>query len=312
MGYFLSLSKPATTTGLKDSEWALLIFGVILVLGVVGELKAPWCSVWVKRFEWIVLIGIAGELIADGGVFLFGFQLQNISDQEVTQAETSARQAYDSARDAHLASTAAQGMAETAIKEAGDISKRAEQLALLLKREQETTAQFQIQAALAQQALQKELDQVNIDVKQRQPRPVLLLAAHVRTDPRLQPFEGQRAYIFDCEGPQPTVTRDEEIVSTVMALGIELLLAKWRARIADKQCPEDLGQARFRSSNITVFTDPAASDRTRSAAKVLILVMHDALLLSPGRGIASGEVPLGSLGQDPDTIVVKVEADPLL
>ena len=312
MGYFLSLSKPATTTGLKTSEWGLLVFGVILVLGVVGELKVPWWSVWVKRFEWIVLIGIAGELIADGGVFLFGSQLQNISDQEVAQAETSARQAYDSARDAHLASTAAQGMAETAIKEAGDISKRAEQLSLLLKREQETTAQFQTQAALAQQALQKELDQVNTDVKQRQPRPVLLLAAHVRTDARLQPFEGQRIYIFDCEGPELTVTRDEEIVSTVTALGIELSLAKWRTRIVDRKCPEDLGQARFRSINILVLTDSSASDRTRAAAKALISVIHDALLLPPGRGIGSSELPLGSLGQDPDTIVIKVEADPLL
>src|SRR5665213_263036 len=200
MGYFLSLSKSATITGLESSEWALLIFGVILVVGVVGELKALWWSVWVKRFEWIVLIGIAGELIADGGLFFFSSQLQGISDLEVTQAQKSATQAYDSARDAHRASTAAQGMAETAIREAGDIADRADKLAVLLKTEQETTARFQKQATLAQAALQKELDKVDMDVRRRQPRFVLLADANIGNDSRLKPFRGQRVYIFDCEG----------------------------------------------------------------------------------------------------------------
>jgi hypothetical protein len=42
--------------------------------------------------------------------------------------------------------------------------------------------------------------------------------------------------------------------------------------------------------------------------------MHDALLLSPGRGIAyNDQLSLeAALGEEPDTIVVKVEADPLL
>ena len=86
MGYFSSLSKSATTTGLDLSEWALLVFGLVLVVGIFGEYKnLPKFLLGPKEvFEILVMIGVAGELLGDGGVFLFSRQLQTISDAEVS------------------------------------------------------------------------------------------------------------------------------------------------------------------------------------------------------------------------------------
>src|ERR1700730_16205672 len=83
MGYFLSLSKPATTRGLEISEWALLLFGILLVIGIVGEIRSGEWSVRLHMFELLVLWGVCGELLADGGIFLFSTHLEAISDEEV-------------------------------------------------------------------------------------------------------------------------------------------------------------------------------------------------------------------------------------
>ena len=48
---------------------------------IVGEYVESWKK-WVKLFEILVIIGVAGELLADGGSFLVSKQLQSISDQE--------------------------------------------------------------------------------------------------------------------------------------------------------------------------------------------------------------------------------------
>jgi hypothetical protein len=87
MGYFFSsLSKSETSTALDTSEWGLLIFGLILTIGALGEYKMlPRLALKFvphKVFEFIVAVGIAGEFIADGGVFLFSRHLQTISDGE--------------------------------------------------------------------------------------------------------------------------------------------------------------------------------------------------------------------------------------
>jgi len=84
MGYFFSLSKSATAAALGVSELALLAFGVVLVVGLIGEIKSKR-----KIFEWLVILGVAGELFADGGVFLFSNQLQTISDLELEQERAS-------------------------------------------------------------------------------------------------------------------------------------------------------------------------------------------------------------------------------
>jgi hypothetical protein len=91
MGGFGSLSKAATAAILNISEWSLLLGGVVLVIGLVGELKTDdKCTdaqkLWYKRFEWAVIIGVAIELLADGGVFFASRRLQTISDAEIVSA----------------------------------------------------------------------------------------------------------------------------------------------------------------------------------------------------------------------------------
>ncbi|MGA8222527.1 MAG: hypothetical protein WB780_12805 [Candidatus Acidiferrales bacterium] len=85
------------------SEIALLLFGVMLVIGLVGEYAES--EKWKKRekiFKLLVIIGVAGELFADGGVFLFSAHLQTISDAEVATLNKEAGEARRDAADAQL------------------------------------------------------------------------------------------------------------------------------------------------------------------------------------------------------------------
>jgi hypothetical protein len=99
MGNFFSLSKSATNSALNWSEVFLLLCGIILVVGIVGEESEKW-EVHKKLFVALVIAGVAGELIADGGIFLFSHQLQVISDNEIADALKSAGDAKSSAIDA--------------------------------------------------------------------------------------------------------------------------------------------------------------------------------------------------------------------
>ena len=83
-----SLSKAEAANALDISEWALLIFGTILVIGIIGEYKH--IPKWLggekhKLFEALVMIAVAGELMGDGGVFVFSRQLQSMGDYEIAQ-----------------------------------------------------------------------------------------------------------------------------------------------------------------------------------------------------------------------------------
>ncbi len=86
MGALGSLSKSATSSALDASEISLLAFGLLLVIGLIGE--SAKSDKWRSRhrlFELMVIIGVAGELLADGGIFVFSKHLQTISDQEIAQ-----------------------------------------------------------------------------------------------------------------------------------------------------------------------------------------------------------------------------------
>lgn len=84
-----SLSTSASSTGLDISEVLLLLFGVLLTAGLIGEYaKSDRWKKHVKTFEMLVIIGVAGELLADGGIFLFSRHLQIISEQEIAKAES--------------------------------------------------------------------------------------------------------------------------------------------------------------------------------------------------------------------------------
>ncbi len=83
-----SLSKSALVIALDLSEWSLLIFGVLLAIGIVGEYAKS--AKWKARrrcFEVLVVIGVAGEIFADGGIFAFSRALQSLGDREIGELE---------------------------------------------------------------------------------------------------------------------------------------------------------------------------------------------------------------------------------
>lgn len=104
MGYFLSLSKAWTESALSWSELALLVFGALLVAGLVGEYRTAEKSKWYKRFEMFVIIGVLGELLADGGIFLFTSHLEMLNALEVAALNKEAGQAHERANKLELAS----------------------------------------------------------------------------------------------------------------------------------------------------------------------------------------------------------------
>lgn len=62
------------------------------MLGLIGESKKcqkiPWCKKRHWLFELMVIVGVAGELLADGGIFLSSGHLQNITDREIANLQT--------------------------------------------------------------------------------------------------------------------------------------------------------------------------------------------------------------------------------
>jgi hypothetical protein len=84
MGYLFSLSRSATSGWLNASEIFLLLSGIVLVIGLFGE-QLPWWHPRLRIFEILVIVGCGGELLADGGVALFSWQLERISNEEIAR-----------------------------------------------------------------------------------------------------------------------------------------------------------------------------------------------------------------------------------
>ena len=62
----------------------MFLFGTLLVAGLIGELaKTPKWKARLRTFELMVIWGVSGELVGDGGIFVFSERLQAISDAEV-------------------------------------------------------------------------------------------------------------------------------------------------------------------------------------------------------------------------------------
>jgi hypothetical protein len=95
----VSLSKDVTSLALNAAEVALLLFGALLVLGLVGEYSESvrWKR-YVKIFELFVILGVAGELVADGAIFLLSSHLQTLSDGEVARLNVDAESANATAK----------------------------------------------------------------------------------------------------------------------------------------------------------------------------------------------------------------------
>jgi hypothetical protein len=129
LSMFVSLSEPATSTWLDISEWFLLICGLLLLIGIFGEYdKLP------KRlfpfseatFAMLVMLAIAGELVGDGGVFIFSSHLQKLEGADIQtlsqKSEAALRDAStadDDAKSAAAVSNDAKSKSDEAEKSAG-------------------------------------------------------------------------------------------------------------------------------------------------------------------------------------------------
>ena len=150
MGTLLSLSKSATSFALDASEIALLLFGLVVVIGVAGEVaKGERWKPYVRLFEVLVIFGVAGELLADGGIFLFSKHLQTIAELEIAELTKTAGNAKASAEGAANAAS----RANTAAGDALDKSNAAKDAA---SKAQEKVDEVAIRA----DRLRKDLDKI--------------------------------------------------------------------------------------------------------------------------------------------------------
>ena len=94
-GPLVPLSKDSAEFWLSGSELALVVLAVVVIVGLIGEYAEDrrakkwipdpyphrwhWSAIW----EWVVIVGILGELFSDGGIWVSSDALQAISDREV-------------------------------------------------------------------------------------------------------------------------------------------------------------------------------------------------------------------------------------
>lgn len=139
------LSKSATETGLALSEIALLLFGVALVFGLVGEYaESDKWKRWQKLFALLVIGGVAGELLADGGIFVLSRHLQTVAETEIAELNKKAAEASERAARAEEHLGEANKRAAEAEREAAKSNETAEK---------ERFARLQLEARLAPRSL---------------------------------------------------------------------------------------------------------------------------------------------------------------
>jgi len=139
MGHFL-LSKGSATTALDISEWALVASGLLLLVGICGE-YSKFPKILRGPKEWyvgLVILSIAGEFLADGGIFAFSRQLQVKSDAEVTDLGSRLELANGALTRALNKAADALSLAEKAEHDAGDAKNSATNSVALARTDTET------------------------------------------------------------------------------------------------------------------------------------------------------------------------------
>jgi hypothetical protein len=282
MGTLFSLSKSSTSIALDISEIALLLFGVLLTVGLIGEYaKSERWKRHVRTFEMFVIIGVAGELLADGGIFLFSSHLQTIADQEIAELTKEAGDARDSAHGAALDAAGAKGSAERANAAAGRAKERADAVA-------------KVAANLARQLRKQDLRGHLFDNTK--------LRAKFKTT--IAPFKGQQFDIRFCP------LHDSEIAFLSLKLFDIMSAAGWNLRAHSR----GLGC----STGVIIVLDPRSPDSTKTAASALQKALFEiGLATSPeanlihfsaGRPANPGEELLEP--STIDTVLIEVEGHP--
>jgi hypothetical protein len=89
--FFDSLSSTEASHWLHASEIALIVFSLLLVFGLVGEWpeSESWKSRWLYNVaKACVIIGVAGELLADGGIFGSSSRLQSLQEADIARVNS--------------------------------------------------------------------------------------------------------------------------------------------------------------------------------------------------------------------------------
>jgi hypothetical protein len=253
MGYF-ALSKSATTVALDVSEVLLLFFGLVLTIGALGEYKKfpRLLRSSHSTFELLVVIGIAGELFADGGVFVFSRHLQTISDGEYAVLN---KEAGDARKDAG----AAIERASKNEKEAAGLRKSAED---------ESLARIKLQERLFWQG----------------PRNLAIENAKAALVERLSVFRGQQFTSAVCRDDlfrsgQPP----QEILFAENAISVTLKRLGWVTLNTDPMSPNLLNNINCNGIIVAVRSD--APERTLIAARELQAILNEVLLDDRQKGV---------------------------
>jgi hypothetical protein len=274
MGILLFLSKSGASTGLDWSEIFLLIFGVMVAVGVLGEsAKSEKWKKWHRMFELLVIIGVAGELFADGTIFVFSKHLQTISDTELAaairkagDAEVSANNAANSAEKAVDSAQQAESLAHSARREADSFEQD-----IVSAKKQAADAESHLADAL-QRVVEAEAKSLSLqkELRMQGPRQNLLVGDTRRAlVDCLKPFAFQKidvrrsAWAMEVNGAVVSSTPlGEDTIGVSEALVSILKEAGW-------QVPPGPLLGAWQGYEINVWFRQAASARTMSAAIAL-------------------------------------------
>jgi hypothetical protein len=278
------LSKPIASLALNLSEIALIGFGLLLVFGLIGEYRESdkWKR-WVKAFELMVIIGVAGELLADGGIYLFSSSLQTISDIELAQLNKEAGEARKSAGEAaERAATAESNLARAKAD--------AESAKAMAKGFELRIAQANKQAAEANRIAEGErLARKKIEER---------LADRSLTDAQLRAIANKLKRFTGQEFRITTYWDSKEPLSLANRIYAALNLAGWKYLKHEKWTGLFGGV-----EGVLVYVHPAADERTRSACEALISALIE-------EGISSGRREKNDPQHPDNTIDLNVGAKP--
>jgi hypothetical protein len=105
MLFLASLSESGAKYWLVASEILLLVATLVLIVGLIGEWRdsEAWkTSIWYKLAKLAVIVGVAGELFGDAGIFETSARLQTIDGLAISSANERASNAVKAAEDEKL------------------------------------------------------------------------------------------------------------------------------------------------------------------------------------------------------------------
>jgi len=318
VGYFfclLSPSKSAVETSLNVAELIIIVSGLALAFGAIGEYleehsKLPRWMGWPKLvFIILVVTSLIGEFLGDAGVFVFSRQLQKIEGAEISDldvrakgavedATTALRNADDAKRKAGDASTAAsqaKGAADNAKTTASD----AAGIARDARRELASVNEGVAAARKGVAELEMELASVQHGLTLRLDREAVFVSKRGSFENAVKAFGGQKVdvrYAANLENPNNPY--DPETYWFALQLHFSLLQARWLSPAALRDVPAEHGTGVFIS--VSARSSKATRDAAEALAAALVAVPIEVRPALQGSGTFPGS--LVSLGQLPPRI----------